>query len=190
MAIGIFGVFLFELFDEVRPFGSRADEAHVAVEDVEDLRQFVEPGGTDKFADFGNARIVFGGQLGTGIFFSIDAHRTEFINLIFLAKAADADLAVEDGTAVTEFDGQGDGNSERQGADSGDASQDDVDSALDRPLFYAEAQALRPEDGHVIDFLEHGAVAEDFVGTGDDVGLDFFIRTIIDDFGFRGNGDI
>lgn len=190
MAIGIFGVFLFELFDEVRPFRSRADEAHVAVEDVEDLRQFVEPGGADEFADFGNARVVFGGQLGTGVFFSIDAHGTEFINLIFFAKAADADLAVEDGTAVAEFDGQGDGNGERQGADSSDASQDDVDSTLDGPLFYAEAQALRPEDGHVIDFLEHGAITKDFVGTGDDVGLDFLIRTVVDDIRLSRNGDI
>ena len=190
MAIGVFGVFLFELFDEVRPFGSRADEAHVAVEGIENLRQFVEPGGADEFTDFSNARVVFGCQLGTGVFFGIDAHRTEFINLIFLAKAADADLAVEDGTAVAEFDGQGDGNGERQGADSGDASQDDVDSALDRPLFYAEAQALRPEDGHVIDFLEHGPVAEDFIRTGNDIWLNFLIRTIIDDGSFRGNGNV
>ena len=190
MAIGVFGVFLFELFDEVRPFWSGTDEAHVAVEDIENLRQFVEPGGADEFADFGNARVVFGGQLGTGIFFGIDAHGTEFINLIFLAKAADADLAVEDGPAVAEFDGQGNGDGERQGTDGGDASQDDVDSALDCPLFYAEAQALRPEDGHVIDFLEHSPVAKDFIRTGDDVWLNFLIRTIIDDFGFRGNGDI
>lgn len=190
MAIGVFGVFFFELFDEVRPFWSRADEAHVAVEDIENLRQFVEPGGADEFADFGNARVVFGGQLGTGVFFGIDAHRTEFINLIFFAKASDADLAIEDGPAVTEFDGQGDGNGERQGADSGDAGQDDVDSALDRPLFYAEAQALRPEDGHVIDFLEHGAITKDFVGTGDDVGLDFLIRTVVDDIRLSRNGDI
>lgn len=190
MAIGVFGVFLFKLFDEVRPFGSRANEAHVAVEDIENLRQFVEPGGADKFADFGNARVVFGSQLGTGIFFGIDAHGTELIDLIFLAKAADADLAVEDRTAVTEFDGQGDGNGERQGADSGDASQDDVDSALDRPLFYAEAQALRPEDRDVVDFLQHGTVTEDFVRAGNDVRLDFFIRTIVDNIRLGCNGDI
>ena len=190
MAIGVFRIFLFELFDEVRPFWSRPDEAHVTVENVEDLRQFVEPGGADEFADFGNARVVFGGQLGTGVFFSIDAHGTEFINLIFLAKAADADLAVEDGTAVTEFDGQGDGNGERQGTDSGDASQDDVDSALDCPLFYAEAQALRTEDRDVVDFLQHGTVAEDFVRTGNDVRLDFLIRTVVDDSRLGSNGDI
>lgn len=112
MAIGVFGVFFFEFFDEERPFRSGTDEAHVAVEDVEDLRQFVQAGGADEFADFGNARIVFRRQLGTGIFFRIDAHGTEFVDLIFLAKAADADLAVEDGTAITEFNSQCDGNSE------------------------------------------------------------------------------
>lgn len=52
MTIGVFVVFLFELFDEVRLFGFRTGEAHVAVEDVEDLRQFVEPSGADEFADF------------------------------------------------------------------------------------------------------------------------------------------
>lgn len=190
MAIGVFGVFLFELFDEVRPFWSRANEAHVAVEDVEDLRQFVEPGGADEFADFGNARIVFGCQLGTGIFFRIDAHGTEFVDFIFLAEAADADLAVEDGTAVAEFDGQGDGNGERQGADSGDASQDDVDSALDRPLFYAEAQALRPEDGHVVNFLQHSPVTKDFIRAGNDVWLNFLIRAVVDDIRLGCKGDI
>lgn len=112
MAISVFGVFLFEFFDEEGPFWSGTDEAHVAVEDVEDLRQFVQAGGADKFADFGNARVVFGSQLGTGVFFRIDAHGTELIDLVFLAKAADADLAVEDGTAVAELDSQCDGNSE------------------------------------------------------------------------------
>ena len=41
MAIGVFGVFLFELFDEEGPFRSGTDEAHIAVEDVEDLWQFI-----------------------------------------------------------------------------------------------------------------------------------------------------
>ena len=186
MAIGVFGVFLFEFFDEERPFWSRTDEAHIAVEDVEDLRQFVQAGGTDEFTDFGNARVVLRRQLGTGIFFRIDAHGTEFVDLIFLAKAADADLAVEDGTAVAELDSQGDGNSEGQGTDGSDTGHDDVDSTLDGPLFDAEAQALGPEDRDVVDFLQHGTVAEDFVRAGNDVGLDFFIRTIVDDIRLSG----
>lgn len=190
MAIGVFGVFFFEFFDEERPFWSRTDEAHIAVEDVEDLRQFVQAGGTDEFADFGNTRVVFRRQLGTGIFFRIDAHGTEFIDFIFLAEAADTDLAVEDGTAVAEFDGQSDGNSEGQGTDGGHTGHDDVDGTLDGPLFDAETQALGPEDRDVVDFLQHGTVAEDFVRAGNDVGLDFFIRTIVDDIRLSRDRDI
>lgn len=190
MAIGVFGVFFFEFFDEERPFRAGTDEAHVAVEDVEDLRQFVQAGGADEFADFGNARVVFRRQLGTRIFFCINAHGTEFIDFIFLAKAADADLAVEDGSAVAEFDSQGNGNSEGQGADGSHTGHDDVDSALDGPLFHAEAQALGPEDRDVVDFLQHGAVAEDFIRPGNDVRLDFLIRTVVDDIRLGRNGDI
>lgn len=190
MAIGVFGVLLFELFDEERPFRSGTDEAHVAVEDVEDLRQFVQAGGTDEFADFGNTRVVFRRQLGTGIFFRIDAHGTEFIDFIFLAEAADTDLAVEDGTAITEFNSQSDGNGEGQGTDGGHTGHDDVDGTLDGPLFDAETQALGPEDRDVVDFLQHGTVAEDFVRAGNDVGLDFFIRTIVDDIRLSRDRDI
>lgn len=190
MAIGVFGVFLFEFFDEERPFWSRPDEAHVAVEDVKDLRQFVQASGADEFADFGNAWVVFRRQLGTGIFFRIDAHGMEFIDFIFLAKASDADLAVENGTTVAELDSQSDGNGKGQCANSRKTGYDDVDSALDGPLFDAEAQALGPEDRDVVDFLQHRAVAEDFIRTGDDVRLDFFICAIIDNLGFSCNRDI
>lgn len=181
MAIGVFGVFFLELFDEVRPFRSRTDEAHVAVEDVEDLRQFVESRGTDEFPYFRDARVVVRGQLGTRIFFGVRTHGTEFVNLVFFAKAADADLAVEDRAVVFEFDGDGHGDGKGQGADGCDSRDDDVYGPLDGTLFDAEAQALGPEDRDVVDFLEHGAVTEDFVRTGDDVGLDFLIRAVVDD---------
>lgn len=190
MAIGVFGVFLFEFFDEERPFWSRTDEAHIAVEDVEDLRQFVQAGGADEFADFGNARVVFRRQLGTGIFFRIDAHGTEFVDLIFLAEAADADLAVEDRAVVFEFDGDGHGDGKGQGADGGDGRDDDVHGALDGPLFDAEAQALGTENRDVVDFLEHRTITENFIRTGDDIRLDFLIRAVVDDIRLGRNGDI
>ena len=126
----------------------------------------------------------------TGIFFRIDAHGTEFIDFILLAEAADANLAVENGTTVTEFDSQGDGNGEGQGADGSHTGYDDVDSTLDDPLFHAEAQALGPEDRDVVDFLQHRTVTEDFVRAGNDVRLDFLIRAVVDDIRLGRNGDI
>lgn len=190
MAIGVFGIFFFEFFDEERPFRSGTDEAHVAVEDVEDLRQFVQASGADEFADFGNARVVFRRQLRAGIFFRIDAHGTEFVDFIFLAEAADADLTVEDRTTVAEFDGQSNGNGKGQCTNSRKTCYDDVDSALDGPLFDAETQALGPEDRDVVDFLQHRTVTEDFVRTGDDIRLDFLIRAVVDDIRLGRNGDI
>lgn len=190
MAISVFGVFFFEFFDEERPFWARPDEAHVSVEDVEDLRQFVQASGTDEFTDFGNARVVFCRQLGAGIFFRIDAHGTEFVDLIFLAEAADADLAVEDGTTVAELDSQSDGNGEGQCANSRKTGHDDVDSTLDGPLFDAEAQALGPEDRDIVDFLQHRTVAENLIGARDDIRLNFLICTIVDNIRLGCNGDI
>lgn len=190
MTIGVFGVFFFEFFDEERPFRSGTDEAHVAVEDIEDLRQFVQASGADEFTDFGNARIVFRRQLGTGIFFRIDAHGTEFIDFIFLAKAAHTDLTVENGTSVAEFDGQSNRNSEGQGTDGGNTGHDDVDDTLDGPLLHAEAQALGPENWDVVDFLQHRTITENFIRTGDDIRLDFLIRAVVDDIRLGRNGDI
>lgn len=190
MAIGVFGVFFFEFFDEERPFWAGPDEAHVAVEDVEDLRQFVQASGANEFADFGNARVVFCRQLRARVFFRIDAHGTEFVDFIFLAEAADADLTIEDGTAVAELDSQCDGNSEGQGTDGSDTGHDDVDSTLDGPLFDAEAQALGPEDRDVVDFLQHGTVAENLIGARDDIRLNFLICTIVDNIRLGCKGDI
>lgn len=100
VAVGVLGVLRGELLDEVRALGARADEAHVAVEDVPDLRQFVEAGGADEGADARDARVVVGRELRAGEFLSVDAHRAELVDLVGLAEATGADLAVEGRAAV------------------------------------------------------------------------------------------
>ena len=104
VAVGVLGVLRGELLDEVRALGARADEAHVTVEDVPDLRQLVEAGG---------ARVVVGRELRAGEFLGVDAHRAELVDLVGLAEATGADLAVEGRAAVFELDGDGDGHHER-----------------------------------------------------------------------------
>ena len=190
MAVGVLGVSLGELLDEVWALGARADEAHVAVEDVPDLRQLVEAGSADKGADARDARIVVGRELRAGVFLSIDAHRAEFVDLVRLAEAAGADLAVEGRAVVLKLDGEGDERHEGQRDDKCDTGEHDVDRALDGTVFDAKAQAARAEDGHVVDALESGAVAENLVGTRDDEGLYLLIGTIVDDLGLDGNRDV
>ena len=190
VAVGVLGILLGELLDEVRALGARTDEAHVAVEDVPDLRQFVEAGGADEGADARDARVVVGRELRAGVLLGVDAHRAELVDLVGLAEAAGADLAVEGRAAVFELDGDGDGHHERQGEDEGDAREHDVDGALDGALFDAQAQAARTEDGHVVDALQHGAIAEDLVGARDDEGLDLLVGAVVDNLGFDGDRDV
>lgn len=190
VAVGVLGVSLGELLDEVWALGARADEAHVAVEDVPDLRQLVEAGSADKGADARDARIVVGRELRAGVFLSIDAHRAEFVDLVRLAEAAGADLAVEGWAVVLKLDGEGDERHEGQRDDKCDAGEHDVDRALDGTVFDAKAQAARTKDGHVVDALESGAVAEDLVGARYDEGLYLLVGAVVDDLGLDGNRDV
>ena len=190
VAVGVLGVSLGELLDEVRALGARPDEAHVAVEDVPDLRQLVEAGGADEGADARDARVVVSRELRAGVLLGVDAHRAELVDLVGLAEAAGADLAVEGRAAVLELDGEGDGDHERQGKDEGDAGEHDVDGALDGALLDAQAQAARTEDGHVVDALQHGTIAEDLVGARDDERLDFLVGAVVDNLRLDGDRDV
>ena len=118
MAIGVFRIFFHKLFDEVGAFWSGADEAHVSVEDIPDLRDFIKACCPDEISDFGNARIIFCRQLGAGVFFRINTHGTEFVDIIFFAKTAYPHLTVEDGSMVFQFDGDSYQYSKRQCTDS------------------------------------------------------------------------
>lgn len=190
VAVGVLGVFLRELLDEVRALGARADEAHVAVEDVKNLRQLVEARRADEGPDFRDARVVVRRELRPRVFLGVDAHRAEFVDLVGLAETARADLAVKRGAVVLELYGKGRDGHKGQREDKGDAREHDVDGALDGAVFDAQAQAARPENRHIVDALELRAVAEDFVGTRDDVGLDFLVRAVFDDVGLDGNRDV
>src|SRR4029078_4489220 len=63
--------------DLTRTQRSRADEAHVAGEDVPQLRQLVHRGGAHQAADAGHARIVFARLNRTGQRLGVWHHRSE-----------------------------------------------------------------------------------------------------------------
>src|SRR5208282_565063 len=70
--------FFEEALDEIGPLGARADDTHVAFEDVEELGQFIEVRFAQEGADPGPARIVVGGPAGVALFAAADAHGAEF----------------------------------------------------------------------------------------------------------------
>ena len=96
------GVVLFELGGELvdieRPFGARADDAHVAFEDVKELWNFIEAGVTQESADSCTARVVANGPTRPGLFARCHPHRAELIHLECFSVHADTVLLEEDWT--------------------------------------------------------------------------------------------
>src|SRR3546814_15949397 len=67
----------FELVDELRALGPRADEAHLAAQHVEELRQLVQPRLADERADAGHSVVVGGRPARHAIAFGLGAHATK-----------------------------------------------------------------------------------------------------------------
>ncbi len=124
--------------------GPGADEAHVAGDDVEQLRELVERQAADDRADPGDAGVVLGlEEHAPGILVEVadaleaslrvDHHAPELEALEELAVAADPRLAEDHGTAVLGLDEHRDGDHDRQREDEQDRGPDDVERALEPP---------------------------------------------------------
>src|SRR5262245_11719860 len=92
-----------EFLDETRSFGTRTDQAHVATQDVPKLRELVEPGTPQEFADPRDTGVCrrrpdrSGGPLGSVI------HRPEFKQCKFTPILTHARLSVEHGPGRVEL---------------------------------------------------------------------------------------
>jgi len=88
-----------ELVDVVRAFGARADEAHVAAEDVPKLREFVDVPVADKGADAEQAGVVGAGADGVAVVgVGVGRHAAEFVEGKGRVARADACLFKKYGT--------------------------------------------------------------------------------------------
>jgi hypothetical protein len=91
------------LSHEPVPFGPRTDQAHVAAQHIPQLRQFVDPGGTQEPADARDPRIA-GVRVGI-VVRSLRAHGAKFDDFERHVVFPDAPLAEENGTAILQPDG-------------------------------------------------------------------------------------
>lgn len=122
--------FFFVLGGNLGALGTRAYDRHVAFQDVQKLREFIEADSADEAADGGDAGIVLtGGESRHAVFFGIHAHTAEFVDREYLPVFGEAVLLVEGGAAVSfdkePDDEQGDGED-----DEGGEGEEDVDEAL------------------------------------------------------------
>lgn len=122
--------FFFVLGGDLGALGAGSYDGHVAFQDVQELREFIEADSADEAADGGDAGIVLaGGESRHAVFFGIHAHTAEFVDREYLPVFGETVLLVEDGTTVS-FDKETDNEHGDGEDDEGCKGEDDVDDAL------------------------------------------------------------
>lgn len=122
--------FFFVLGGNLGALGAGSYDGHVAFQDVQELREFIEADSADEAADGCDAGIVLtGGESRYAVFFGIHAHTAEFVDRKYLPVFGEAVLLVEGGAAVS-FDKEADNEHGDGEDDEGCKGEDDVDDAL------------------------------------------------------------
>jgi hypothetical protein len=117
-------------FDLTRPQSPRAREAHVAAEDVPELRQFVHRRGTQQASNARDAWITLGRLDGANMSLGIGNHRAELANVEGHTVKARSLLTVEHGPAIFELDHRRDHCPPRRRSEQPDTREHHVESAL------------------------------------------------------------
>ena len=122
--------FFFVLGGNLGALGAGSYDGHVAFQDVQELREFIEAYSADEAADGGDTGIVLArGESRHAVFFGIHAHAAEFVDGKYFPVFGKAVLLVEGGAAVS-FDKETDDEHGDGEDDEGCEGEDDVDDAL------------------------------------------------------------
>ena len=84
-----------------------ADQAHFTDENIQKLRKLIQFVAPEEFADWGDARIIFGGGRAAKVF-SVSHHGSKLVNAKRYSTQADANAAIENWTGRPNFDDQRD----------------------------------------------------------------------------------
>lgn len=121
---------LLKHLDELGTLRARADEGHLAGEDVEELRELVDGGFPDEAADAGDTRVAWDGPALLFVGFGLLHHGAELIHHERLVMKADALLLEDDRARRGELDEGRDDEHDRAEEEDADEGAADVDGAL------------------------------------------------------------
>ena len=122
--------FFLKHLDELGALRTRADEGHLAGEDVEELRELVDGGFPDEAADAGDARVARDGPALLFVGFGLLHHGAELIHHERLVMKADTLLLEDDRARRGELDEGRDDEHDRAEEDDADEGTADVDGTL------------------------------------------------------------
>lgn len=122
--------------------GPRADERHIALEDVEDLRQLVDAQLADDPPDARDARVARAARDHAAVSLGVDDHAAELDDLKHAPVFRAALLLEEHGAAVLELDRRRNGEKNRRGDDQREQRHHNVRNALEEVVPEALAVVL------------------------------------------------
>ena len=125
LAIGV----LLDLVAQRRP---RADHAHVAADDVPELRQLVDRGAAEEAADARDPAVALVDRVAGALLLRADDHRPQLQQLEVGAVLADARLPEEHRAAAVELDGERGERQHRARDRQARARDGDVERAIQR----------------------------------------------------------
>ena len=135
----VVGAVFVALFDQIRLVpqgGSRSDDTHLADEDVEDLRQFIEARLPQEGADLRDVLLRILKQMRWNIMRCIDFHRPVLQDGEQLLVLPDALLTEKDRAWIADDDTQADDDPEWNQNNDANARQDNVDKSFEKMLIH------------------------------------------------------
>ena len=163
-----FGNVFFILGGDFRPFRSGTYNGHIALEDIQKLREFIKADGPDNATYFCNAGIVFPcGKAGHAVFLSIHAHASEFQYVKLFPILGQPPLAVEDAAAVGSLDGNSSNNHERRKYS--DKGENNVHEPFEEKILRCRIVTMNHEHGQMEKVYLLGAAHDDVPHPGNDV---------------------
>src|SRR4051794_30217677 len=108
---------------------ARADDRHLAAEDVDEVGDLVERGAAEEPTGSGDARVVAVDDFADADRVGALDHRPQLPHLELAAAEADAALAVDDGAAAGQLDRDRGEEEERREDRQGDGGDEDVEDS-------------------------------------------------------------
>ena len=146
-----------KLPNKIRTLRSRADQAHLAAQDADQLRQFVDAAGANHGTDSCDARVVLRRPAGHAVTLGIGRHAAKLRALEGTATKPHSFLEIEDRATTVELDSDRRQDHDRKGDEQEQHRHRDIEVALDDGPQVAlhesvpvdEPAGLQAVDGHL-----------------------------------------
>ena len=188
--LGVARDLLFEGGDELGALGSRADYAHLAHENVHELRQLVDLGAAQEPSDLGDTGVVLAGDDGACDALGVYSHGAQLVDLIRLVVDGKSRLLEEYGASVLGLDEDGADEEDRRREHECKDGDEQVEDPLEQSLLEGETHSVHEHYHEVIQVDDPGLVKRDLVELRYDVNYRVVLGAGQDDVGFNILGDV